>query len=116
MDWRIYYDDGSTYSSEDGCAENAPAFGVQAIVQRDFDDEIHNVGRYVLSSPMVDGNDYYWFERGAWYGGEIFGLWDYLSRLGPRKVIFGRVVEKGRFREIRDRAMADPDFPRYSGA
>ncbi len=30
--WRIYYADGSTFGDEDGAMEQAPAFGVLAVV------------------------------------------------------------------------------------
>jgi len=34
VEWRIYYEDGSTFSSEDGAPETSPPWGVVAIGQR----------------------------------------------------------------------------------
>lgn len=42
-EWRIYYADGSTFSSNDGPAQNAPNFGAQVVLVRD-----KHVGRRVL--------------------------------------------------------------------
>jgi hypothetical protein len=35
MNWRIYYGDGSTFSSDDGAWEDAPGWDVQVILFRD---------------------------------------------------------------------------------
>lgn len=35
MDWRIYYDDGSTFDSDDGAFHDAPSDGVICVVRRD---------------------------------------------------------------------------------
>jgi len=37
--WRIYYADGSTFSSEDGTFAQAPPFGVQCVVYYRVDDK-----------------------------------------------------------------------------
>lgn len=112
MRWRVYYDDGSTYSDEDGPVALTPALGVQVIVKRDTADPIDNVGRRVL-----DRADFYWWsdQQDEWYGGDSFGLWDYLQRPGWKKVLFGRSIPTERFTEIRKRALDDPEFPPYSG-
>lgn len=101
--WRIYYGDGGTYSSADGDPADAPARGVQAIVQADT-----QVGRHVLS-----GFDYYWWE-GTWFGGDLFGLFDYLIEPGPKAVKFGRTVPNDVFERVIRAACDDPDFPRKS--
>lgn len=100
MNWRIYYGDGSTY---DGEPFAAPSLNVQAIAQ--LDDE---VGRHVIA-----GFDFYWYEpsEDKWWGGEAFGLWDYLSRPGVRKVIFARTLLNEDYRAVFKRACEDPDFP-----
>ena len=111
MSWRVYYDDGE-FSSGDGPLEAVPTLGVQVIVKRDTADPIDNVGRRVL-----DRADYYWWDSDVqeWYGGDTFGLFDYLQRPGLKKVLFGRSISTERFIAIRNRALADPDFPPYSG-
>lgn len=104
MLWRIFYGDCSTFSSADGPADLSPGLDVQAIVQPDPD-----VGRHVLSR-----FGYYWLDRGEWYGGDLFGLFDYLQRPGHKVVRFGRTISNARFREIIRAATEDPNFPRKS--
>lgn len=93
MEWRIFYDDGSTFSDEDGTPEQAPARGVIAIVCRD------PVARWVVCSRF----DYYVW-RGEWFGVDIFGLFDYLVDPGWKGVTFGRTIANEEFRKIHTRA------------
>lgn len=96
-EWRIYYADGTTFDSGKGEPKSAPAFGVQVIVQYDS-------GKQVISR-----SDYYWFD-GIWYGGDLFGLFDFLARDGG-PVKFGRCLPRAEFDAIHKRAVEDPDFP-----
>lgn len=67
--WKVYYGDGSTFSDQDGSPELAPALNVQAIT----------------CSPEV------------WMGGDVFGLMDYLSLPGWKRVLFGRMVTNAEY-------------------
>lgn len=97
--WRLYYADGSTFDSTQGGPPEAPAFGVQAVVQ-DCPDE----GKHVLTQA-----DYYWREGDRWSGGDFVGLLDFLSRrVGV--VRFGRYMAPKDFEAVLARANADPDF------
>lgn len=99
--WRIYYGDGSTYSSDDGAAFCAPARGVQAIVSPD-----ELVGRFCDTQC-----DYYVWD-GAWLGVDHAGLLDYLGRVGFAKyVLQGRTIPGETYRAIMERARTDPGFP-----
>lgn len=80
--WKIYYGDGSVFSNKDGLPENAPALNVQA----------------VTCSPEV------------WMGGDIFGLFDYLSQPGKKIVKFGRMVTNAEFDRAVTLARNDPYF------
>ena len=101
--FKIFYDDGSTYSGE---AYSAPALGVQAIVQ---DSQEH--GRTIVCRV-----DYYVLRSdGAWLGVDLFGLWDYLQQPGPRKVLFGRTIPSPLFISIYKQAYTDPDFLEKTG-
>lgn len=103
-EWRIYYGDGSTFSSGDGPPQEAPALNVQAIVRVDTDP--NGVGRYVLQ-----GFDYYWLtECDGWYGGDLFGLFDYLAGPGWKRVLFGRSIPGPEFRAAVSAAAHDPEF------
>lgn len=99
--WRVFYGDGSTVDDRADPFE-VPGVDVQAIVQADDD-----VGRFVLH-----GHDFHWWEPDCqqWFGGDHFGLWDYLSRPGPRKVVFARSLPNTAYKAILARALADPDF------
>lgn len=104
IDWRIYYDDGSTFSSEDGSPEDAPAFGAVVIV---FPDE--EVGRVI----MHGWDWYYWVpEDGTWWGADIYGLLDrLLHRIDCRALLQGRNMLNTEYLALFKRASEDPDFP-----
>ncbi len=103
----FYYSDG-TFDNSQGTYLEAPATGVQAIVIKDMDEPVANVGRIILHR-----RDYYWYEDGEWYGGDIFGMFDFLMRSGMVK--FGQSIPNPEHREVMRRAIHDPDFPRKSG-
>jgi hypothetical protein len=99
--WRVYYGDGTVY---DGSPEDAPALNVQAVAVHD-----PVVGRFIWSA-----RDFYWWESGQWFGGDIFGLWDYLARPGWRKVLFGRSLTRGEYEKAMKHAIEDPELPAKS--
>lgn len=101
MKWKIYYDDGSTFSDEDGRVYDAPALGVQVIAQEDPD-----VGRQLFWEI-----DFYWYSEHGWFGGDVFGLWDYLATPGPKVVKFGRYVPRADFLRAYHKALKDPYLP-----
>lgn len=104
MKWRIWYDDGSTFSNEDGRPQDAPGRGLICIVQVD-----ERTGRRRLTG------DYYVWMLGRWFSVDLFGLWDYLSKQGMKVVKFGRFASYTRYAEICRRADSDPAFPARSG-
>jgi hypothetical protein len=106
--WRIYYGDGTTFDDLDGTPADAPALNVQVIVVRDRDPN-SQLGRY-----PVHRFDYYWWDDPDWYGGDLFGLFDYLARPGWKRVMFGRTIGNAEHQAIIDRALADPDLIRRS--
>ena len=77
MLWKIYYDDGSAFSDLDGAPTQAPARGVQVVVNRPDRETFVEVGAVLLWR-----HDYYWFENGSWYGSDLTGLLDFLLRSG----------------------------------
>jgi len=102
--WRIHYGDGATWDDQSGPLQDAPATNVQAIAVAD-----PTVGRFIWSQ-----RDFYWWDAGQWFGGDIFGLWDYLARPGWRKVLFGRSLVRADFEQVMNAALADPDLPAKS--
>jgi len=102
--WKIFYDDGSTYSDQDGTIETAPKLGVIIVASSDPD-----VGRKYDRSC-----DYYVWHSYGWRGVDQFGLYDYLSQSGSKVVLFGRTVEDRRWKEIWQQAIDDDYLPRKS--
>jgi hypothetical protein len=100
--WRIFYTDGSTYSSLDGSPYDAPPDGVQVIVKADADN-----GRFLVAQ-----RDYYWFDhqRQEWFGGDIGGFWQHLRKPGPSKVLFGEFVTNAEYNRCITAALSDPAF------
>lgn len=107
MLWRIYYADGSTFDNLQGDPEDAPAFGVIAVVQPD-----ERVGRQVIHQ----WDWYYWnSDAGQWWGGNLFGVLDrLLNRLPLGALLQGRMESSEKYSEIINRATNDPDFPAKS--
>lgn len=104
MKWMIFYDDGTTYSDVDGSPFDAPSRGVQIICH-----ECPDVGRTLNGK-----EDYYWWNGTRWFGGDQFGLFDYLISNGPKKVIFGRVIDNESFQKIIKQATTHPYLPNKS--
>lgn len=98
MDWKIYYGDGSTYS---GSLEEAPTRDVQAIVQ-----PCKKTGWALQHT-----TDYYVWrdDLNEWRGTDINGLWDYLTRNGMKKVLFGRTLLDEEYTAIFRQAKAERD-------
>lgn len=84
--FRIYYDDGSTYSGDPFLA---PQVGVQVIVLESQTDR----GFILIYSKSLSG--YYCLRNGAWFVTDDAGFWDYLLiHQGPKKIIFGRTMAR----------------------
>lgn len=107
MRWKIYYGDFSTYDDTDGLPHAAPGLNAQIITQADVEH-----GYSVLWK-----HDFYWWEpqEAIWRGGDQFGLFDYLQRPGPRKVLFGRTIPYDDLMILLDLTTRDPDLPLKTG-
>ena len=111
--WRLYYENGSTFTNLDGSPEDTPAYGFICAAFPDHDREGNSIGRMVMW-----GWDRYFYHEdyNEWWGCDRFGLDDRMGhRLPVRAVLFGRTVHTTVFREIFERAANDPDFPAKSG-
>ena len=102
--WRIWYDNRTTFSDQDGAPEMAPGRGVICIVQ-----DSERTGRVKLS-----GADYYIWKENQWFRADLFGLWDYLEGVGWKCVKFGRSIDRARYNEIMRAAESDRTFPARS--
>jgi hypothetical protein len=91
--WRIYYDSGQVFTSEDGAFEDAPADGVLFVLQKH--------GDKVLT---LSGADYYAMVDGSvCVSGELGPL---LRKLAPW-CKFGRWTSIKKYEEIGRRVAAD---------
>lgn len=88
--WTVYFDDGKTFTPKDGTPADAPAFGVQAVVSTETD------GRKALTL----GDDFYYWDPNyqRWFGVELTGLIDWLTRIGLVKL--GRFIPQSQFEPI----------------
>ena len=89
--WKIYYNDGSTFSNEDGPPEMAPCTGVLAVAFFNLDNR-----REIAAS-----KDFYWYDEtpiykdeagGTWYAGDISGFYQHMFRPGKKIMKFGAIV------------------------
>ena len=103
MKWKIFYEDGTTFTDQDGTPFEAPTSGVLVVIC-----ENDEVGRV-----LVYGQSYYfwWQEHGQWWAGNIIGMFDYLNRPGAKKVLFGREVPGKDWNKAIDEAEKDPYLP-----
>lgn len=99
MEWKIYYGDGSTFSSEQGSPEDAPGYDVQAIVYYHAE-----VGRVVIYN-----RGYYVRNDDGWFGVDMFGALDQMVAKGHLKT--GRTLLDETYKAIIEKAKTDPDFP-----
>jgi hypothetical protein len=89
--WCIYYDDGKTYSSEDGAWEDAPTDGVLYVLEK--------IGDKIIAHT---GNDFYYLVEGA-----VVATSDAdpeMRRLGFK---FGRTTSPSRYEKIGQRVAED---------
>jgi hypothetical protein len=100
--WVIWYDDFSSFSSDDGEPWEAPRDGVICIAIAD-----RGCGRYVLGE--IDW--YCWhFEDSKWVPHNRSGMQQYLRKPGKEKVVVeGYWVEKQRYTKIRSHALKVDD-------
>ena len=102
-EWRIFYDDGSTYDSTMGGPSDAPSEGFICAIGYDETGK-----RYIMH-----GWDFYqWdFEAHQWWGMDLPGLFDRLRRNKVYAYKEGRTVMRKTWEAIMIRANNDPDFP-----
>lgn len=90
--WKIWYDDGTTFSNEEGNPEDAPIDGVQAILQW------LPLGNYNI----IPSSDYYWWVWDRWVGGNINGLERFLRKRDQiiPIIIYGRWTHTNMFHQV----------------
>lgn len=95
MDWRIWYEDGSTFTNADGPPEASPPWGVIAIGQRTH-------GRY--QDALYSGVPWYVFraDEGYWCEYDDGGFLDCMVHRAKdvTAVRFGRYTRRDRFQAV----------------
>lgn len=83
--WKIYYDNGDTFTSEQGTPWDAPRTGVIAIVHTNAQ----------VGWEIVHAYDYFYYEEkvGGWRASDQFGMYDHLIRCKNPLILFGRMTD-----------------------
>jgi hypothetical protein len=102
-DWVVFYDDGSTFSSDDGGPEDAPKDGVLVVVVSDI----------ATGRTMWHSADYYcWHKEGEWVPHNQRGLDRYLSLDDePGIYLAGYSVPNATWQKIYRQALDDDRMP-----
>ena len=89
MKWRIYYADGSVYTSEECTPWDVPRTGVVAIAQE------HDRAGWEI----VDSSDQFYYEadRRGWYHCTGWTFYDHLIRAKHPLIIFGVMLSNAEF-------------------
>lgn len=109
MQWRIYYEDGSTFSDEDGTPWDAPREGVEVIQ--------HPEGKEGKWSLMGHSDYYVWEPERCDWGWNWCNLYDlrrYLVRCKHPLVLHGAMIRSSQFTEIEKRALAELPGPKLA--
>lgn len=107
INWIVYYEDGSSFTSEDGGPGDAPRSGVQVVAVRDD----QRTGRLLWHSA-----DWYCWHMDEWVLRSDAGLYDYLRQPGTEKIVLqARGTTYNNFIKIYNFALADDRLPLKSG-
>ena len=98
--WRIYYSDGTHIDGTAETVPDAPAIGVQVIVEYDTYSE-----HWYLQS----GSDNYIWRDGRWIGVDDTGRTAYLVTPGWKRVLFGETIRTERWLAAFEQASAYRD-------
>lgn len=91
LEWRIYYVDGSTFSSLDGLPADAPGGGIAAVVERDEE----------VGSLIHRGEAFYVYDEDiGWAGMDSWGLAQHLIDPGYKVIKLGRAMPTKLFRAM----------------
>lgn len=100
--WRIYYGDGTEFSSEDGTAFDAPRTNVQVIAFTN-----PNTGK----TDLLSQSDYYYYEPECndwgWWHCSREGLLLHLMRAKRPLILFGSMIRTSQFNSIEAKAVKD---------
>ena len=102
IEWRIYYDGGSTFDSSQGEPDDAPAWGVLVVLQRAADRRMVDI--------LIEAN-YYSHDGERWQRHDKIGLLDRLvNRVPFSGLLVGRYVSDELWIRTLRLARNDEDF------
>ncbi len=94
MKWKVWYSDGSTFSSDDGQVSEAPGIGCQVIVQ----------DHYHVGAEIESGGDFFvWDNKGTgdrWWAVDLTGLILYFMKPGWQRVLVGEKLPEPIYSKI----------------
>jgi len=94
--WCVYYDNATTFSSEDGTANDAPADGIQGIIEWRTNGTVQ----------IHEGGDYYLWTGDCWTTGGLNDLERWLKRIVP-ELKYGRFIANAVFQQMRQDITGD---------
>lgn len=91
MRWRIYYEDGTTYSDRDGSPFDALPAGAEVIA---YEDPTSPTGFKLMHGKR---GIFIWRDD-SWHNVDDAGMWDYLLLTrGPKAIVVGRTMRDPAF-------------------
>ena len=87
--WKIWYDDGTPFTSDDGTPQDAPVDGILAILEKRADNTVMN----------HHGNDYYYWTGENWVSGNLASMERWMRRELPA-MKYGRWANDTTWREV----------------
>lgn len=106
MEWCVYYEDESSFSSDDGAPHEAPRRGVLVVANEDAE-----VGKV-----LHHRGDFYIWNHGHWLPADRYGLDDYLLEPGAEKVVlWGRMTTRAIMHKVYCSAFLDERMAAKTG-
>ncbi len=98
--WKIFYNDGTTFSSDDGIPTASPSVGVVCIIQPNI----------MLGREIINRFPCYFWDGRLWKGSSFYQVFDaLLNRQTVEAFIEGFIPQRDDFRTIWEAAFDDPD-------
>lgn len=96
--WKIYYTDGSEFTSDEGNPWEAPRQHVQVIVQTDPD----------VGYELVDQKDYFYYEHERWWSADFMSAMRHLFQCkGHPLVLQGEMILTRDFMALRQKIFSE---------
>lgn len=110
--WKIWYEDGSVFTSRDGDPQDACPVGVVAIRQNLHCESGHHTDEILKGEPRILSNDLYWWRPDVeeWIEGDLLGFLDQAKHCGAQYLKEGRCIPHDAWEKLWIKIANDPDF------